>query len=41
MEKNCEQFSGKLVKMIRDTSRKFGDYSISPKNQTNYIGVMN
>ena len=25
------RFRGKLVKMIRDASSKFGDYSISPK----------
>ena len=30
MEQIMSRFRGKLVKMIRDTGRKFGDYSISP-----------
>ena len=30
-KKFVSRFRGKLVKMIRDASSKFGDYSISPK----------
>ena len=29
--KNCNRFSGKLVKMIKDADSKFDGYSISPK----------
>ena len=31
MEKNCNRFRGKLVKMIKDVGSKFDDYSISFK----------
>ena len=31
MKKIVSRFRGKLVKMIKDTSSKFDDYSISPK----------
>ena len=31
MEKIVSTFKGKLVKMIKDASSKFDDYSISPK----------
>ena len=30
-KKTVSRFRGKLVKMIRDTGSKCGDYSISPK----------
>ena len=30
-KKIVTRFRGKLVKMIKDANRKFGDYSISPK----------
>ena len=32
-KKFVSRFRGKLVKMIRDASSKFGDYSISPKSR--------
>ena len=31
MEKKCSRFSGKLVKMIKDTGSKYDDYSILPE----------
>ena len=37
MEKNCKQFKGKLVKMIRDTGSKQDHYSISPKTRQIFL----
>ena len=35
--KSISRFKGKLIKMIKDVNGRFDDYSISPKNQTNFI----
>ena len=39
MEKSVSRFRGKLVEMVRDTGRKFDDYSKLDKFYC--IGVMN